>query len=174
VQRGSTALAAGMAMQRVTVQQLDPARSFVVFGARFDSAAPADIEITGQITSPTEITFARTGTSGTPAVPVYYYVAEFGSGVTVQRGASALSATTVTAALTSVNLGKSFPIVTYRNTGANIGHDDFVRSKLTSATQLSITNDLAGRAESPNGRSSPSTARRSNRATSRSATPPRR
>jgi hypothetical protein len=147
VQRGSTTLAAGMAAQKVTVQQLDTSRSFVVFGSRFDSAAPADIEVTAQITAPTELTFTRTGTTGTPAVPIYYYVAEFTSGVQVQRGTTTVSATTTTATLTNVNLAKSFPIVTYRNTGSNIGKDDFVRAKLTSSTQLSLINDLAA----PNG-----------------------
>jgi hypothetical protein len=147
VQRGSTTVAAGMATQKVTLQQLDPSRSFVVFGTRFDSSAPADMEVTGQITSPTELTFARAGAMGSPAVPVYYYVAEFQSGVRVQRGSATLSSTTVNAALTSVDLTKSFPIVTYRNTGGNPGRDDFVRGKLTSASQLSIVDDLAA----PNG-----------------------
>jgi hypothetical protein len=144
---GSTTIAAGAATQRVAVQQLDPSRSFLVFGTRFDSAAPADIEITGQITSPTELTFARASTANSPAAPVYYYVAEFQSGVLVQRGAATLSATTANAPLSAVNLTKTFPIVTYRNTGTSAGRDDFVRGKLTSSTQLSIVDNLAA----PNG-----------------------
>jgi hypothetical protein len=147
VQRGMTTIAAGAASQRVTVLQLDPARAFLVFGTRFDSSAPSDSQVAGQITGATELTFTRAGATGATAIVVYYYVAEFQSGVQVQRGSTTLSSTTVTAALANVDLTKTFPLVTYRNTGATYGKDDFVRAKVTSASQLTLENTLA----TPNG-----------------------
>jgi len=148
VQRGTASIASGAMSQRVAIQQLDLTRSFVVFGSRFDGVAPLDTEVSGQITGSTELTFERAGAGVAPALPVLYYVAEFQSGVQVQRGASTMSSTEVTVTLpTAVDPTKSFPIVTYRNTGSGYGRDDFVRAKLTSPTQLSFENNLAA----PNG-----------------------
>jgi hypothetical protein len=78
-----------------------------------------------------------------PIEPISYYVAEFQSGVAVQRGATPLMSATMTATLTAVDLTRSFPIVSYRNTGTTYGRDDFVRAKITSSTQLTIENTLA-------------------------------
>jgi hypothetical protein len=143
VQRGSANIAAGSSLQRVTVQQLDPTHAFLVFGTRFDGNAPGLTQVSGQITGPTELTFTRQTPDGGPTVPISYYVAEFQSGVLVQRGATTLSSMSMTASLTPIDLTKSFPIVTYRNTGASYGKDDFVRAKLTSSSQLTLENMLA-------------------------------
>jgi len=148
VQRGTASIAAGAMSQGVAIQQLDLTRSFLVFGSRFDGVPPLETEVSGQISGSTALTFARAGAAGAPALPVQYYVAEFQSGVLVQRGASTMSSTQVSVTLpTAVDPTKSFPIVTYRNTGAGYGMDDFVRAKLTSPTQLSLESALAA----PNG-----------------------
>ena len=144
VQGASVSLASGASSQKITISSVDPTRSFLVFGAQFNSANSGYTEISGQITGATEITFARTATSGAPAVPIRYYVAQFQSGVSVQRGSTIVSATSTPATLaTAVDLTKSFPIITYRNSGTSYGNDDAVRAKLTSTTQLSLNIGLA-------------------------------
>jgi hypothetical protein len=144
VYAGSTSVAAGASSQTVTLSSIDPGRAFVVAGATFSATEPTQTEVTAQIASSTAVTFARTGGSGAPAIPVAYYVAEFQSGVQVQRGSAAMSATTVSVPLpSSVNLANSFPIITYRNTGSTTGLDDYVRAKLTSGSQLSLGINLA-------------------------------
>ncbi len=143
VQRGSANIAAGSTLQRVTVQQLDPTHAFLVFGSRFDGSAPGLTQVSGQITGPTELTFTRQTPDNAPSMPISYYVAEFESGVLVQRGMTTLSSMSMTATLTPIDLTKSFPIVTYRNTGTAYGKDDFVRAKLTSSSQLTLENTLA-------------------------------
>ena len=148
VQSAMVSLAADVSSQKVAISSIDPARSFLVFGAQFNSANSSYTEISGQISGATEVTFARTAASGAPAVPIRYYVAQFQTGVSVQRGSIALSSTSNTVSLgTAVDLTKSFPTVTYRNTGSSYGNDDTVRARLDSSTQLSLNIGLAA----PNG-----------------------
>jgi hypothetical protein len=148
VQGASVSFASGASSQKIAISSVDPTRSFLVFGTQFNTTNSGYTEISGQITGATEITFARTATSGAPAVPIRYYVAQFQSGVSVQRGSTIVSATSTPATLgTAVDLTKSFPIITYRNSGTSYGNDDAVRAKLTSTTQLSLNTGLAA----PNG-----------------------
>jgi hypothetical protein len=128
-----------MSLQKAPIAAVDPARSFLVFGARFDSTLPSASAVSGQITGPSELTFARTGMSNTPAIPIKYYVAEFQSGVRVQRGTTAMFTSTVVLPLpTAVDLTKSFPIATYRNVGSLYDLGDFVRAKVTAASELTL------------------------------------
>jgi hypothetical protein len=144
VYAGSATVSAGASSQAVTLSTIDPARAIVVAGASFSATQPTQTEVTAQIASSTELTFARTAASGAPAIPVTYFVAEFQSGVQVLRGSTAMSGTTVSVPLpSSVDLTSSFPIITYRNTGTSAGLDDYVRAKLTSASQLSLGIGLA-------------------------------
>ena len=144
VQGALVSLAPDVSSQKIAISSVDPTRSFLVFGAQFSSTNAGYSEISGQITGATEVTFARTATTGAPAIPIRYYVAQFQSGVSVQRGNATMSATPTPVTLgTAVDLAKSFPIVTYRNTGTTYGNDDAVRAKLTSTTQLSLDIGLA-------------------------------
>ena len=139
VYSGSTSVADGASSQKITLSTIDPSRAFVVVGSTFDVTAPTDFEVTAQISSATEVVFARTGGSGAPAIPLQYYVAEFQSGVQVLRGSTAMSAAQMSVSLpASVDLANTFPITTYRNTGTTWGLDDFVRAKLTGPSQLTL------------------------------------
>src|SRR6185369_12135873 len=91
----------------------------------------------GQLTNATTVTFARSGTSG--AVTIKWYVAEFTSGVSVQRGSAVLSTSTTDVTLpTAVDLSKSFPLVSQRTDGVVFSNNDFVKAKLTTTTNLQL------------------------------------
>jgi hypothetical protein len=144
VWNGSTVLGAGASSQSVTIAAVDPSRSFLTFGLLFASPAASDTEASGQIANGTQLQFARAGGSTAPALPIQFSVAEFQSGVSVQRGSTAMTSTSVDVTLpSSADPAHSFPIVTYRNTGSTYGVDDFVRAKLTGAKHLTLDVGLA-------------------------------
>lgn len=142
VQSNTTTLANGNSSVTATISSVDTGKAFLVFGVSLDDATPSGAQITGQITNSTTLTFQRFGTSGD--VSIKWYVAEFKSGVTVQRGSVVMSSTTVNVSLQSVDLSKSFPIVSLRNSGSAFGQDDFDRAKLTSSTNLQIKVNASG------------------------------
>jgi hypothetical protein len=128
----------------VTLTAVNLDRAFVVFGTRFDSTDPSATHVTGQLASATTLAFTRTASSGAPAIPIQYYVAEFQSGVRVLRGSVAMTQPTMVVPLSKgTDLGTSFPIITYRNTGNTYGEDDFVRAKLTGPKELTLSTGLA-------------------------------
>lgn len=136
---GQTALAAGSASRNVALTEVVPERSFLVFGTSFDSTSSARTEISGQLSGSDSLTFARAAGSNAPNVPIDYFVAEFGSGVHVQRGSVTLEEAKTRVTLKSAApLDRSFPMVTFRNAGSVYGLDDHVRAKLTSPTELSL------------------------------------
>ncbi len=114
-------------------------QAFLVFSARANNNSPTNVQVSGQITNSTTITFSRSGTAG--AVAIEWYVAELTSGVSVQRGSANQTATTVNVTLTSVTTSKSFPIVTHRTTGSTFSTNDFPRARITSSTNLELTVD---------------------------------
>lgn len=141
VEAGSTTLAAGSASQTVTLTTTLTAlaNAFLVFGMQPAAAAPQFGQVSGQIASTTQIQFQRTTAASSPAITIYYYVAEFSSGVTVQRGSNFLvSVTPLDITLSTVDLSKSFAIITHRNEGNDFDRTDHVRGKLTSATNLQL------------------------------------
>lgn len=115
-------------------------RSFLVFGARFDALEPRAMQISGQLTAADTITFARVASAGAPAVSIVWYVAEFHSGVLVQRGSSTMTSQQVQASLAApVEPEHAFPIISYRNDGSALGMGDLVRAKLTGVNGLQLS-----------------------------------
>ena len=144
VQTGSVTFAAGAASVTVTIAAVTPGQAFLVFGTSFNDANPGFSQVSGQITSATALTFQRATAAGSPAVTIRWYVAEFSAGVAVQRGSIAFSgATLANVALTAVDLTKAFVLVSYRNSGPLYDGDDFVRAKLTTATNLELSSTTA-------------------------------
>lgn len=112
--------------------------------------ATCELNVTGtQLT----ITTSAADGSATP-LTVRWYVAEFLSGVSVQRGLANFLAATTTLAVavpTAVNLASSFVLVTERmNDGANQNNDErwTVQAQLTTATNLQLTRYETGTAVS--------------------------
>src|SRR2546425_5021691 len=140
VQFGTLTIGAGSTSATAALSlAIDTTRSFLLFGVSESTNNPSDGQVSGQITNTTTVTFARAATG--VAVTVKWYVAEFSSGVTVQRGAADMSVTVplnVTLG-TAVNLAQSFPIISYRINGANYDQNDFIKAKLTSTTNLELT-----------------------------------
>ncbi len=120
----------------VPITAVDPAKAFLVFTLRHDIDNPADSMVTGQIVGNNSLTFQRVGNS--TDVTLEWSVVEFLSGATVQRGSVALDAPTKNVAISSVDLSKSFPLVTQRIGGTVTSDDDFIRTRLTSSTNLEI------------------------------------
>lgn len=138
---GSTTLAAGSASQTVTLTTTlsDIAKAFLVFGMQPADAAPQFGAVTGQIASTTQIQFQRSTAAASPAITIYYYVAEFTSGVTVQRGGSSLVTTMpLNVTISTVDTAKAIAIVTHRNAGNDYDRTDHVRAKITSTTNLQL------------------------------------
>ena len=74
---------------------------------------------------------------------IKWYVVEFDSGVTVQRGFTNITGNDVTDVplLAAVDLAKSFPLISYRVEGTFFNCNDFVRAKITSTTNLQLSTD---------------------------------
>lgn len=137
---GRTTLGTGNASQRVALDGLDGAHSFIVFGNAFDSTSASLSAVSAQLIDGPAAEFRRTSSKASaPAIPISYYVAEFPSGVSVQRGSTRLEqAVTKIQLAQAVDLAKSFPLVTYRNEGTTYGLDDHVRAKLTGTRELTL------------------------------------
>jgi len=137
-QTGTTLLNAGATSRIVTLPaEVDPGKAFLVFGLSESSNQPQNGNVSGQLTGRKTLSFERSGSSG--VVTINWHVVEFAGGVSVQRGSVALSATTVNVPIGTVNLTKSFPLITVRTTGVDFGSDDFVRARLTANTNLEIS-----------------------------------
>ena len=139
VQSGTVVLpGAGTSVTDTLSPAVDTSKAFLVFGISGNDNSPDDMHVSGQITNGTTVTFERFGTTGN--IVVHWYVAEFLSGVTVQRGTTQMPGvgnpadTNVPIAL--VDTTKSFPLISFRTNGSNFDGGDFVRAKITSGTNL--------------------------------------
>lgn len=138
----------------VAITAVDMSRSFLVFSPGSDDKAPQKSQISGQITSPTELTFARWG--GGAALPIAWYVAEFANGVSVRRGTAFFSdgdpctipctppATRTETLAPAVDVGRSFPLVSYHCDGSAFDNNDLLRARIVSdsALELSMTDSI--------------------------------
>jgi hypothetical protein len=143
VQHGSATIANGSASTTASITAVDLTKSFLVFGVSGSDASPENILVSGKMTASNELTFTRIGTVGN--VTIKWHVAEFATGVRVQRGTTSFSGSVpknVTLSQ-SVSLSKAVPIISYTNTGAALAGDDLVRAKITTTTNLEITADAA-------------------------------
>ena len=137
VQNGSATLGAAATLLDIPITAVVTSQSFLTFSASFDDVNPGASQVSGRVVNATTLRFERTVTG--PAIALKWYVAEFASGVTVQRGTATFAAALLDIPIGAVNLGQSFPIVSYRIAGAAYGDNDFLRAKLTSTTNLQIT-----------------------------------
>ena len=146
VQTNTAALTLPAATASVTAAlspAVDMTKSFLVFGTSQTANEPRCGQVSGQITLATQVTFTRADTTGCPAVTIKWYVAEFASGVSVQRGTYDWQGAgyplpgNITLG-TPVNLTKSFPVISYRLNGATFDNNDFLRAKLTTGSNLQI------------------------------------
>ena len=136
VQSGTTTITGGS--KTVTITSVDTSKAFLVFSTRQNEEEPDEVQISGQITNATTLTFDRAADEKT--INVTWYVAEFTSGVSVQRGRDTVSSSTVNVSLTSVDTSKSFALISLESAVNDNSYsaDNFVRAKITSSTNLQL------------------------------------
>src|SRR3989475_533835 len=140
VQENVATLAAGSSSVNVAITSVNTSKAFLVFNIRHNLNEPSNGTVAGTITSSTNVRFNRTGTGG--VVDIIWYVAEFPSGVSVQRGAKKLSGSggnDQNVPIRTVDLAKAFPIISYTELGAAYNCDDFIRATITTATNLRLS-----------------------------------
>jgi hypothetical protein len=145
VQSGTATLPAATLSTSVTLATaVDPARSFLVFGVAEAENEPQAGQVVGRLSSATTVNFVRNNAAGA-AVTIKWYVAEFVTGVSVQRGTTVLpNDTPVSVTIASVDTSRAFPIVTTLSGGTSFDRNDFIRGKVTGATTLQLSHGDTG------------------------------
>ena len=146
VQSGTAANNAN-GIQTIAISSVDTTKSILIFQARSNSNRPVGSEVRGRLASATTIQFERVTDEGSPAViDIQWYVATFGSGVTVQRGEVTQSATSTNVAITAVGaLSSAFVLWSKTAVAADAGWgaDDSVLGELTSTSNLQFRANTA-------------------------------
>lgn len=143
VQSG-TVTSTGNGITSVTISSIDTTKSVLIFQTRTDSGMPGGSTVRGRLQSSTSIEFQRVTTETAP-IRIQWYLATFGSGVTVQRGEVAQSNTTVNVAITSVgSMSQAFVLFskTAASGEAEWSNDDAVAGDLTTTTNLQFRSGL--------------------------------
>ncbi len=151
VQSGTVVLSGGPPSQSIQVtapqfQPVDDTRAFLVFNYRsLDVSRPQDVLIAGEIlTGGTTLEFSRASPTTTTPITIQWYVVEFSSGVSVQRGFADLpdgapTPDVVDVPIAPVTLANSFPLISQKiGSTFNFTRKEFVRAELTSTTNLRL------------------------------------
>jgi outer membrane protein assembly factor BamB len=134
--QGGTATMTTQSTLNVPISSVTLTRSILFFSVAENNVDPSNGQVRGQLTSPTNIQFNRAGTATT--VTIRWYVAEFGSSVSVQRGSTAVTANPMNVTISPVDLSKTFVLASWLKPGAAYGDDDYLRARLTSTTNLEL------------------------------------
>ncbi len=143
VQSGTTSIDSNGGTNTITVPitSVNTASSFLIFQTRHNGNRPVNSMIRGRIASATTLEFVRVSNEAAPGVPIniQWYVAEFSSGVNVQRGEVAQSTTTINVPITPMAaVNQAF--VTWSKTptagDGTTNSDDVVVGELTSTSNL--------------------------------------
>ncbi|MGE3166825.1 MAG: IPT/TIG domain-containing protein, partial [Planctomycetota bacterium] len=114
----------------VNIAAVDPSRAFLIFQTRHNSNRPVGSMLRGRIATATTIEFVRV-TNESPAVTmnIQWYVIEYSSGISVQRGSIGQASTSFTTPITPV-ASASDAFVTWSKTPAasdvDFGSNDLV------------------------------------------------
>ncbi|MBI5867790.1 MAG: hypothetical protein HZB43_05815 [candidate division Zixibacteria bacterium] len=142
VQRGTAAFSTAATTVNVTITSANLAESFVLVSVAANSASGTIDEqwtVRAQLTTSTNLALTR-NESGI-ALDVYWQVVSY-TGASVQRGLTTIAsgASSATATITSVNLAKSFLVMSGRGAAATNGIEAqySVRGRITTATQLTF------------------------------------
>ncbi len=146
VQSGTVTMTAGAGASQtvnVVISAVNTSQSILFFNYRGDSDQPGDGHIRGQLTSSTNIQFFRPDDSSLTGFTIEWYVAEFCSGVSVQRGTFSSVDTTGNVTISAVDTTRSFVLISgsVAASDTTYNNDDFVRARLTSGTNLEIVHN---------------------------------
>jgi hypothetical protein len=124
------------------ITAVDPTKSILFASIRENEVEPREGAVICELFSSTEIRCQRQFTSGGPAddITIRWYVVEFTSGVTVQRGTTNANST-ANQTIAAVNVARSFVVLggALRSFADGMwNYDNFVRAQLTSSTNLEI------------------------------------
>ena len=144
VQSGTVTLptgGGGTQTVNVPIAPVATASSVLFFNYRGASTDPDDGQVRGQLTSASNIQFFRADDTSVTDLTVQWYLAEFSSGVSVQRGTFSSVDATGDIAIAPVDLSSSFVLVSGSVlTGEDeYGSESFFRARLTSPANLEIT-----------------------------------
>lgn len=147
LQSGTAAIASGGTINTVTVTSVNTAKSILFFSYTINDATPGGGNIAGELLDSTTLRFIRN--TGAATVPqIRWYLAEFESGVNVQRGSRLFAAggtiATVVLPTPVANLSKSFVVMSHRNTGSAFGSDDFSYARLLNTGTLEVRVNVTG------------------------------
>ncbi len=152
VQTGTQTMGVAVTNVNLAATPVVPANAFVICQA--DTGALGSnptVRATCELNSATQLTITTSAADAT--LTVRWYVVEFLSGVSVQRGLANLAAATATTPIalgTAVNLASSFALITERMNSATqtIDEEWTVRAQLTTTTNLQLTRIESGTAVS--------------------------
>jgi hypothetical protein len=153
VQSGTVTMSGASTAVTVTITSVNTARAFVTcdFLVGNNNSPAASQRVTCELTGATTLTITNGAADGQEVVR--WYVVEFLSGVTVQRGLVPASTytwntPTVPVLIAAVNLAKTFVLISARTgttTGATDIDEEFTpRAQLTSSTNLQLTRNRMG------------------------------
>ena len=140
---GTTQIAASGYIATVDITDVDMSKSFLVFSAAVDDNRPQCTQIRGNLydagSGDIRIDFERYE-STCPAADIRYYVAEFSSGVSVQRGTkTTLTSDTINVPLSpTVDTGKSFPLISGFVSSTIHNGNDFIEAEITANNNLQL------------------------------------
>ncbi|MBN2113966.1 MAG: putative Ig domain-containing protein, partial [Acidimicrobiia bacterium] len=136
MQTGTATLGSGTTVVTVPITAVDPAKTLLITGLEENLGRPGDGAVSSELVDATTLRFRRA--TGGGSVGIRWQVVEFVSGVQVQRGTVAVSATPTTVPISAVDRARSFVLTTSRGDGDHWADNDFVRARLTSSTSLEL------------------------------------
>jgi len=137
VHSGQVTMGAAATSVTVTIAPVDTGKSWLEFGNRVNSEDPRTSQIAGRITDSSTLTFSRDASAA--AVEITWYVVEFTSGVSVQRGStSVVTAGGTNVTISAVTLATSWPTINLETPGSSYSADDHISATLTSTTNLQL------------------------------------
>ncbi|MCB1316544.1 MAG: hypothetical protein KDK27_11350 [Leptospiraceae bacterium] len=131
----------------VTISTVDTSKAFSVCNFRTDIPQPQYVPIC-QLTSPTQLQISYQGACCTANVMVSWYVVEFSSGVSVQRGLQTIPGGTASQniGLSTVNTGKTFALIeaNANSTATNFDEQMTFTADINGSTNLLLTRNETG------------------------------
>ncbi|MGD9307025.1 MAG: LamG domain-containing protein, partial [Desulfobacterales bacterium] len=140
---GTTQIAASSNIATVDIADVDMSKSFLVFSAAVDDNNSWCTQIRGNLydagAGDIRIDFERYE-STCPLADIRYYVAEFSSGVSVQRGSKVtLDSDTINVPLSpNVDTSKSFPLISGFISSTTHDGNDFIEAEITANNNLQL------------------------------------
>ena len=140
---GTTQIAASSNITTVDITDVVLSKSFLVFSAAVSDNNPQCTQIRGNLydagAGDIRIDFERMESS-CPLADIRYYVAEFSSGVSVQRGEKATLATdTLNVTLSpTVDTSRSFPLISGFVSSTTHDGNDFMEAEITASNNLQL------------------------------------